>query len=68
MGEAGSQLSDLDASKGQCNAKHPGWLNGDHPEELGDTVERQFCFNMEDQTKAQDGKVPSTPVSLWIFL
>ena len=28
-----------------CNTYAPGWLNGTHPTNLGETVERKVCFN-----------------------
>ena len=28
-----------------CNAAAAGWLNGRHPEILGETVQREVCFH-----------------------
>ena len=49
MRGAGSKLSNTNTvpSMGWCKTKKPGWLNGDHPENIGDTVTREFCFNDE---------------------
>ena len=53
MKKAGTKLYqplpfDTESTKlgaGKCSAEKPGWLNGAHPDESGETVTRQYCFN-----------------------
>ena len=48
MKKAGNQLLERHSklkSKGQCNSKERGWLNGSHPKKPGQTVTREVCFD-----------------------
>ena len=48
MKKAGNQLLERHnklKSKGQCNSKGRGWLNGSHPKKPGQTVPREVCFD-----------------------
>merc|ERR1712156_964527 len=42
---AGIQLSEEVVEPYHCSTSGTGWLNGPHPEILGQTVEMQVCFN-----------------------
>merc|ERR1712241_1543996 len=42
---AGSQLSEEVVEPYHCSTSGTGWLNGPHPEILGQTIEMQVCFN-----------------------
>jgi len=42
---AGTQMPEYIVDYYHCNAYAPGWLNGTHPTILGETVDRNVCFN-----------------------
>ena len=42
---AGTKIPEVAPPLGQCGTNAPGWLNGAHPDGLGQTVSREVCFN-----------------------
>ena len=44
-GAAGDKMADSCVKKAHCGTHAPGWLNGAHPVNVGETVERQVCFH-----------------------
>lgn len=48
MKKAGTELvHNRILAAGLCNAKKPGWVNGALPENSGETVAREYCFNWQ---------------------
>ena len=48
MKKAGTELvHNRILSAGRCNARKPGWVNGALPENSGETVAREYCFNWQ---------------------
>ena len=45
MNPAGTKIPEVAPPLGQCGTNAPGWLNGAHPDGLGQTVSREVCFN-----------------------
>ena len=44
-GPAGTKLPEEIIPFEHCGTDYPGWLNGDHPTTLNETVDREVCFN-----------------------
>lgn len=44
-GDAGDKMADSCVAELHCGTHAPGWLNGDHPVNEGEVVERQACFH-----------------------
>ena len=47
---AGTQMPEYKVDRNHCGARRSGWLNGTHPTILGETVNRNVCFNYDDYT------------------
>ena len=43
-GEAGTQMPEHEIDFYHCGTNVAGWLNGNHPEAVGELVEREVCF------------------------
>lgn len=43
--DAGDKMADSCVPQLHCGTHAPGWLNGDHPVNEGEVVERQACFH-----------------------
>ena len=43
-GEAGTRMPEHEINYGHCGTGATGWLNGKHPNEDGQIVDRQVCF------------------------
>ena len=43
-GEAGTQMPEHEIDFYHCGTNVAGWLNGNHPEAVGEIVEREVCF------------------------
>ncbi|XP_022795937.1 neurogenic locus notch homolog protein 1-like isoform X3 [Stylophora pistillata] len=44
-GDAGDKMADSCVPQLHCGTHAPGWLNGDHPINDGEVIERQVCFH-----------------------
>ena len=44
-GDAGTQLPEHNIDYYHCGTMYPGWLNGKHPIENGQIVDRHICFS-----------------------
>lgn len=44
-GDAGDKMADSCVPKSHCGTHAPGWLNGNHPVNEGEIVERKACFH-----------------------
>jgi len=42
---AGAMIPENTVEPDHCGTSSSGWLNGEHPETLGQTVERKVCFS-----------------------
>ena len=47
-GAAGDRMPDKCVLMGRCCARHPGWLNGKHPNVTEGVVTRKVCFSGKD--------------------
>ena len=47
MEPAGTVIPENPVDVNQCGTYSPGWLNGTHPEAVGEPVRRKVCFNYE---------------------
>ena len=45
MTPAGTKIPEVAPPVLHCGTSGPGWLNGAHPDGLGQTVSREVCFN-----------------------
>ena len=55
---AGTIMPEKPPVVGYCGTAAPGWLNGTHPNSLGDSIEAKFCFNFKEVCITQTiGKV-----------
>ena len=45
MAPAGSKIPEKPPPKYHCGTRGPGWMNGVHPSQQGETQEREICFN-----------------------
>ena len=44
-GAAGDKMADACVPQKRCGTHAPGWLNGAHPVNVGNTVKRKVCFH-----------------------
>ena len=49
-GSAGSQLPEQPIDPFHCGSYQPGWLNGNHPTDIGEGVDSEVCFNYAGST------------------
>ena len=42
--DAGTRMPEHQIDDHHCGTSYPGWLNGSHPTENGQIVDRQVCF------------------------
>ena len=47
MSPAGTKMLDVAVPSHKCGTYATGWLNGTHPDLLGETVDRTACFNWD---------------------
>ena len=45
-GEAGTQIPENPVESLHCHTHSTGWLDGNHPTNVGETVYRRVCFNL----------------------
>ena len=45
MQPAGTKIPEGVVPSRKCGTLAPGWMNGQHPTEIGEEVEREICFN-----------------------
>ena len=50
MDPAGSKIPEKPPSTFHCGTSTPGWMNGVHPSQHGETQEREICFNWYGKT------------------
>ena len=50
MEPAGRKITEKPPPINHCGTYDPGWLNGSHPETLGQTVSRTVCYVWRDVT------------------
>ena len=47
MSPAGTKMPEVVVPSSKCGTAAPGWLNGTHPNSIGETVDRTVCFNWD---------------------
>lgn len=47
---AGTKIAEEAPGHKRCGTWSPGWMQGSHPTNLGETVERTVCFQSQDET------------------
>ena len=50
MNPAGSKIPEKPPPFDHCGTLNPGWMNGVHPSQHGETQEREICFNVRGNT------------------
>ena len=45
-GQAGTKIPEHPVDSEHCHTHTTGWLNGEHPTVVGETVVREVCFNL----------------------
>lgn len=48
MSPAGTKMPEVAVPSEKCGTAATGWLNGTHPDILGESVDRTVCFNWDD--------------------
>ena len=47
MGQAGTKIPENPVDSEHCHTHTTGWLNGEHPTIVGETIVSEVCFNLQ---------------------